>query len=79
MVKSKIQIAALLLFFAASCLPAGAQLEKNLKETGTPPAVKGKEAPSLREQLEKWKSEAGRELEDLQRYLGEVPPPDGAT
>jgi small-conductance mechanosensitive channel len=78
-VKSKIQIAALLLFFAASCLPVGAQLEKNLKETGTPPAVKGKEAPSLREQLEKWKSEAGRELEDLERYRGEVPPPDGAT
>ncbi len=79
MVKSKIQIAALLLFFVASCLPAGAQLEKNLKETATPPSVKGKEAPSLREQLEKWKSEAGRELEDLERYRGEVPPPDGAT
>lgn len=79
MVKSKIQIAALLLFFAASCLPVGAQLEKNLKEIGTPPALKGKEAPSLREQLEKWKSEAGRELEDLERYHGEVPPPDGAT
>jgi potassium-dependent mechanosensitive channel len=78
-VKSKIQIAALLLFFVASCLPAGAQLEKNLKETATPPAVKGKEVPSLREQLEKWKSEAGRELEDLERYRGEVPPPDGAT
>lgn len=79
MVKSKIQIAALLLFFVASCLPAGAQLEKNLKETATPPAVKGKEVPSLREQLEKWKSEAGRELEDLERYRGEVPLPDGAT
>ena len=79
MVKSKIHIAALLLFFAASCLPVGAQLEKILKETGTPPAVKGKEAPNLRGQLEIWKSEAGRELEDLERYRGEVPPPDGAT
>lgn len=79
MVKSNTYIAALLLFFAAACLPASAQFENLLKEASATPAVEGKEAPDLREQLEKWKSEAEREHENLERFGGDEPPPDGAT
>ena len=77
--RSNKHIAALLLILAAACLPAGAQLENLLKDVGGTPAAEGKAAPDLREQLEKWKSEAVRELEDLERFGGDVAPPDGAT
>ncbi len=77
--KSNKHIAALLLFLAAACLPAGAQMENLLKQAGGTPAAGSKEAPDLRAQLEKWKSEAERELVSLEPYGGDGPPPDGAT
>lgn len=77
--KSRKYIAAILLFLAVACLPAGAQLQDLFKQVGGSPAAEGKEAPDLRVQLEKWKAEAERELESLERFGGDEPPPDGAT
>lgn len=77
--KSSRHIAAILLLLAAACPPASAQLENLVKKTGAPPAAEGKAAPDLREQLAKWKSEAERDLESLEPFGGDEPPPDGAT
>lgn len=77
--KSKTHITALLLFLAAACQPAVAQLENLFKQAGGSPAAEEKAAPDLRVQLEKWKSEAESELKDLERFGDNESPPDGAT
>ncbi len=71
MAKSKILIAALLLFLAL-WLPAGAQLEDLFKQAGGTPAAEGKEIPDLRGQLGKWKAEAERALEGLDTLSGRL-------
>lgn len=77
--KSKTHIAAILLFLAAACPPAAAQLENLVKKAGATPAAESKAAPDLREQLAKWKSEVERELESLEPFGDDEPPPEGAT
>lgn len=79
MVKSKSFLILLTLFLLAGCLPCFGQLEDLLKKAESSPVEKGKPAPDLRDQLEKWKVEAEGELASLNRYDTPEKLPEGVS